>query len=187
MTDTTVSLAVLRRAAENERQGYHFYQEAAARTADAMGRAMFESLGKDETRHLRLLLVEYKSLEEGEGWVDPEEAMESDVAVDLSMPLFEGTELASMAFPWDQADDQEWNDLHTDLAVLRFGMEMEEQFYEMYGSALGETDPDSPAVPTYQFLMTEENRHFKLLQEAHNYLDSNEVWWDDWQRPIFEG
>jgi rubrerythrin len=187
MTETAAALAVLRRAAENERQGYHFYQEAVARTGDARGREMFESLGKDETRHLRLLLVEYESLEEGEGWIDPEEAMGRDVVVDLSTPLFQGTELASMAFPWDEAGEQERNELQTDLAVLRFGMEMEERFYEMYRSALGETGPDSPAVPAFQFLMTEENRHFKLLQEAHNYLDSNEVWWDDWQRPIFEG
>ncbi len=187
MTDTAAALAVLRRAAENERQGYHFYQEAVARTADARGRAMFESLGKDETRHLRLLLVEYESLEAGEGWVDPEEAMERDVAVDLSIPLFQGTELASMAFPWDEAAEREWNDLQADLAVLRFGMDMEERFYEMYRAALDETGSSSPAATAYQFLMTEENRHFRLLQEAHNYLDQNEVWWDDWERPFFEG
>jgi rubrerythrin len=178
---------VLRRAAENERQGYLFYQEAAARTADARGKAMFESLGKDETRHLRLLMVEYESLEAGEGWVDPEEAMARDISVDLNMPLFQGAEMSSLAFPWDEAGEQQRNELQTDLAVLQFGMEMEQQFYELYRSALGETEADSSVVPAYQFLMTEENRHFSLLQEAHNYLHQNGVWWDDWQRPMFEG
>ena len=72
-------------------------------------------------------------------------------------------------------------------STSKFGMEMEERFYEMYRSALEETAVDSLAVPAYEFLMTEENRHFRLLQEAYSYLDSNEVWWDDWQKPMFEG
>jgi len=187
MSEMDAALAILRRAAENERQGFHFYREAVARTAHPQGREMFESLGNDETRHLRLLLAEYQSLERGEGWVDPEEAMERDVDVDLSQPLFQGAELSSMAFPWDEAERQEWDELQTDLAVLRFGMETEEQFYSMYKSALSEAGPASLAAPAYEFLMTEENRHFMLLQEAHEYLDENGVWWDDWQRPIFEG
>jgi rubrerythrin len=187
MVETATALAVLRRAAENERQGYHFYQEAVARTDDPLGKEMFRSLGKDETRHLRLLLVEYENLERGEGWVDPIEAMDRDLDVDISTPLFQGAELAGEAFPWDDAGAEGRSELQTDLAVLGFGMEMEQRFYEMYRSALEEAETDSPAVPAYEFLMTEESRHFKLLQEAHSYLDSNEVWWDDWQRPMFEG
>ena len=124
MSDTATALAVLRRAAENERQGYHFYQEAVDRTVDARGKAMFESLGKDETRHLRLLLVEYESLEKGEGWVDPEEAMGRDVTVDLSMPLFQRTELASMAFPWSEADEQGQDELYV-IAASRLAMLMQ--------------------------------------------------------------
>ncbi len=187
MTEAKAALAILRRAAENERQGYHFYQEAVARMADARGREMFESLGEDETRHLHLLSVEYQSLERGEGWIDPQEAMEQKIEVDISQPLFPGEEMAPVAFPWDEAAERGWDELQTDLAVLKFGMEMEERFYEMYKSALEEAVSDSPAARAYQFLMAEENRHFELLQEAHNYLDENEVWWDDWQRPIFEG
>ena len=187
MTGTNAALAILRRAVENERQGYHFYQEAVARTADARGREMFESLGQDEARHLRLLLVEYQSLEKGEGWVDPQGALEREIEVDISQPLFGEEAMASAAFPWEESSEREWDELQTDLAVLEFGMGMEDRFYEMYKSALDEAGLDSLAAPAYQFLMSEENRHFKLLQEAHDYLDENEVWWDDWQRPIFEG
>ena len=187
MTDVTGTLAILRRAVENERQGYHFYQEAVARADDARGKAMFESLGNDETRHLHLLLVEHQSLEKGKGWVDPQVALEQEIEVDMSQPLFPGEEMPAVAFPWEEASDRAWDELQTDLAVLKFGMEMEERFYEMYKAALEEAEPQSLAAQAYRFLMTEENRHFTLLQEAHNYLDQNDVWWDDWQRPIFEG
>ena len=187
MTEANAAVAILRPAVENERQGYHFYQAAVARTADTRGKQMFESLGKDETRHLHLLLVEYQSLEKGEGWVDPQEAMEQEIKIDMSQPLFPEEGMAPVSFPWDEASAGEWDELQTDLAVLKFGMEMEGRFYEMYKSALDEAMPDSPAAWAYRFLMTEENRHFRLLQEAHNYLDENEVWWDDWQKPFFEG
>ena len=186
-SDMDATLAILRRAVENERQGYRFYEEAMTRTADDRGRAIFESLGKDETRHLRLLLVEYQSLEVGGGWVDPEEAMTRDIEIDMSQPLFSEQDMVEVVFPWDETAEQEWNELQTDLVVLKFGMEMEEQFYEMYKSALGEATLHSPAIQAWEFLMAEENRHFMLLQEAYNYLDENNVWWDDWERPFFEG
>jgi rubrerythrin len=185
--ETNAALAVLRRAAENERQGYHFYRGAVARSTEERGKKMLESLGQDETRHMRLLLVELQSLGQDEGWVDPEEAMEREIDIDMSQPLFEGHAMAEVAFPWDEAGAQDWDALQTDLAVLRFGMEMEEQFYEMYKSALAGATAGSPAARAYSFLMTEENRHFMLLQEAYNYLDKNGVWWDDWERPFFEG
>lgn len=35
--------------------------------------------------------------------------------------------------------------------------------------------------------MKEENRHYKLLQDAHDYLNDNKHWWDDWELPFFEG
>lgn len=187
MTDVQGALPILRRAVENERQGYHFYQEAAARADDARGKAMFESLGNDETRHLHLLLAEYQSLQKGEGWIDPQDALEREIEIDVSQPLFPEEQMAPVAFPWEEASDREWDELQTDLAVLRFGMEMEERFYEMYKAALGEAAPDSRPASAYRFLMSEENCHFTLLQDAHNYLAENEVWWDDWQRPIFEG
>lgn len=187
MAEMNAALAVLRRAAENERKGYYFYRGAVARSSEERGKKMLESLGHDETRHMHLLLVELRSLEQGEGWIDPQEAMGREIQVDMSQPLFEGDEMAEVAFPWDEAGAQGWDQLQTDLAVLRFGMEMEEQFYEMYKSALADATAASPAARAYSFLMAEENRHFMLLQEAYNYLDENEVWWDDWERPFFEG
>lgn len=35
--------------------------------------------------------------------------------------------------------------------------------------------------------MREENKHFKILQDAHSYLNDNKHWWDDWELPFFEG
>lgn len=182
------ALAVLRRAMHNEREGYQFYVEASERSADPAGRGTFRTLASDEEKHLALLLVEYDSLSAGEGWVEPEEAMAREVEVDITKPLFPGEELAPQeksAFEatWAAYDVE---GLAGDLAALEFGMDVEEDFYKMYEKAAAETD-DPLGRQAYEFLMKEENRHYKILQEAHDYLSDNKHWWDDWERPFFEG
>jgi rubrerythrin len=181
-------LAVLRRAMQNEREGYHFFLEASQRSPDPAGQGTFRSLARDEERHLALLLVEYDSLSTGEGWVDPEEAIRRDVEVDTAKPLFPGEELA----PQEKSPFEETfaaynvGSLEGDLAVLEFGMKVEEEFYSMYKQAAAEIG-DPQGREAYEFLMMEENRHYKLLQEARDYLSDNHHWWDDWEQPFFEG
>ena len=182
------ALAVLRRAMENERDGYRFFLEAAERSPDPAGQGTFRTLASDEEKHLGLLLVEFNSLSSGEGWVDPQEAMTREVEVDITKPLFPGEELA----PQDKSPFEETfaaydlGELAGDLAVLEFGMEVEEQFYDMYKKAAAETD-EPVGRQAYQFLMKWENRHYKILQDARDYLSDNKHWWDDWELPFFEG
>lgn len=182
------SLAVLRRAMENERDGYRFYMEASERSADPAGQGTFRNLARAEEDHLHLLMVEHQSLSAGQGWVGPEEAMARDVEMDITKPLFPGEELAPQeespfAATWAA---YEVDSLTGDLAVLEFGMEMERQFYELYQKAADQTE-NALGRQAYEFLMEEENKHFKLLQEAHSYLSNNKHWWDDWEQPFFEG
>jgi rubrerythrin len=182
------ALAVLRRAMENERDGYRFYLEASERSPDPAGQGTFRSLARDEERHLALLLVEYNSLSTGEGWVAPEEAIKREVEVDITKPLFPGEEVAPQEkSPFEETwAAYEVEGLAGDLAALEFGMGVEEDFYKMYEKAAAETD-DPLGRRAYQFLMKEENRHFKLLQDARDYLSDNKHWWDDWELPFFEG
>jgi len=182
------ALAVLRRAMENERVGHRFYLEASERSADPAGRGTFGTLARDEEKHLALLVVEYSSLSAGEGWVDPEEAMTREVEVDITKPLFPGEELvpqekSPFKATWAAYDVEA---LAGDLAVLKFGMDVEAEFYKMYEKAAAETD-DPLGRRAYEFLMKWENRHYRILQDAHDYLSDNKHWWDDWELPFFEG
>jgi len=182
------ALAVLRRAMENEREGHRFYLEASERSADPAGQGTFRTLASDEEKHLALLLVEYNSLSAGEGWVDPEEAIARQIEVDITKLLFPGEELVPQEeFPFEATwAAYEVEELAGDLAVLEFGMNVEEEFYKMYEKAAAETD-DPLGRRAYQFLMKWENRHYKILQDAHDYLSDNKHWWDDWELPFFEG
>jgi rubrerythrin len=182
------ALAVLRRAMENEREGYRFYLEASERSADPAGQGTFRTLASDEEKHLALLLVEYDSLRAGQSWVALEEAMAREVEVDITKPLFPEDEMAPQRkSPFEAMwAAYEVEALAGDLAALEFGMSVEEDFYKMYEKAAAETD-DPLGRRAYQFLMKEENRHYKLLQGAHHYLSDNKHWWDDWELPFFEG
>jgi rubrerythrin len=188
MSKQEEALAVLRRAMENEREGYRFYLEASERSADPAGQGTFRTLAKDEEKHLAILLVEYDSLSAGQGWIAPEEALAREAEVDITTPLFPGEELAvQQKSPFEATwAAYEVEALAGDLAVLEFGMGVEEKFYKMYERAAAGTD-DPLGRRAYQFLMKEENRHYKLLQDAHNYLGDNQHWWDDWETPFFEG
>ena len=181
-------LAVLRRAMQNEREGYRFFLEASERSPDPAGQGTFRSLARDEERHLALLLVEYDSLSTGEGWVAPEEAIKRELKVDIAKPLFPGEQLAPQEKSPFEATFAAYDvgKLEGDLAVLEFGMKVEEEFYSMYKKAAAEID-DPQGIQAYEFLMREENRHFKLLQDARDYLSDNKHWWDDWETPFFEG
>ena len=188
MSKQEEALAVLRRAMENEREGYRFFLEASERSPDPAGQGTFRSLARDEERHLALLLVEYNSLSAGGGWVGPEEAIAREVEVDITKPLFPGEELAPQEKSPFEATFAAYDVgmLEGDLAALEFGMDVEEEFYKMYKKAAAETD-DAVGRQAYEFLLKEENRHFKLLQDAHNYLSDNGHWWDEWELPFFEG
>lgn len=187
MKDTDSVLSILRRALEGERTGYLFYVEAAEKSSDPAGEGTFRNLARAEEDHLHLLLVEYQSLSSGQGWVDPEEAMAREVEVDVTKPL-PGEELEPKQ---ESPFSATWaayavDGLSGDLAALEFGMDMERDFYKMYQKAAGQTE-DPRARRAYEFLMKEENNHFKILQDAHSYLSDNKHWWDDWELPFFEG
>jgi rubrerythrin len=187
MNDMNSTLSILRRAMKGERDGYNFYVEASKRSADPAGAGTFRSLASAEEDHLRLILVEYGSLSAGHGWVDPEEAMARDVEVDITKPLpgeeIEPKKKSPFSATWAA---YEVDGLAGDLAALEFGMDMEKNFYTMYREAAEQTE-EAFARQAYEFLMQEENKHYKILQDARDYLSDNKHWWDDWEKPFFEG
>ncbi len=186
MTDLNSTLDILRRAMKGERVGYNFYMEAAKRSADPAGAGTFRSLATAEEDHLRLIFVEHQSLSAGEGWVDPDEAMAREVEVDITKPLpWEETEPPKTPFAETWAA-YEVEAMAGDLAALEFGMDMEKKFYDMYKEAAAQTD-DPLARRAYDFLLKEENKHYKILRDAYDYLSDNKHWWDDWEKPFFEG
>ena len=171
-----LALSVLRQAMDNELEGQALYLEAIERTEDELGKRMFRSLAQDEEEHLQILQVEYGAITGTGQWLDLEAAQEEEP--DPSLRLFpEEEEAVERLIPEDASD----------LDALKIAMDFERRGYRLYEKAATETsDPTAQAV--FRFLVEEESRHFALLDNAHDYLANQGIWYfDDLEKPFFEG
>jgi rubrerythrin len=174
---------ILRRGMSLERDGYRFYTLAAARASGERGRAMFLDLAAQEEQHLRLLLAEYQVLEEGRGWLPYEETMQADFPLDPANPDLPGEEPPEPMLVF--TPDREIS-LEGDIAALEFGLETERISRELYAQGAQEAD-DPQARQAYEFLTGQEEEHYRLLQNTHEYLTQNQTWWDSEELPFFIG
>jgi rubrerythrin len=181
--DWNTPLGILRRGMSLERDGYNFYTLAAERASDERGKAMFNDLAAQEGDHLRLMLAEYRALEEGRGWLPYEEAMGTDFPLDPADPDLPGEEPPG---PVPVFTPDRRVSLEGDIAALKFGLETEELSRELYATAAQETD-DPHARTAYEFLTHQEEAHYHLLQNTLAYLTENQTWWDGEEYPFFIG
>jgi rubrerythrin len=173
---------ILRRGMSLERDGFSFYTAAADNASDEPGRRMFLDLAAQEADHLRLLLVEYRSLEAGRGWLPYQEALAVDLDVDMAHPDLPGEEPPDPPAVFTR--DRETS-LEGDIAALEYGMETERISRDLY--AQGAQDAALEAREAYAFLVEQEEGHYRLLQSTHEYLTQNGTWWDTGEYPFFIG
>jgi len=166
-----------------ERDGYNFYTLAAERASSERGRAMFLDLASQEEEHLRLLLSEYRALEEGRAWLSYEEAMQADFPLNPMAPDLPGEEPPE---PLPVFTPEREVSLEGDIAALEFGLETEQISRDLYAQAAQETD-DPHAHEAYEFLTHQEEQHYQLLQNTLEYLTQNQTWWDSDEYPFFIG
>lgn len=181
--DWSSPLGVLRRAMQIERNGYRFYTDAAERAVGERGKEVFRGLAADEGKHLHLLLVEYKALESGQGWIDPAQALDQEMDFDPANPDLPGEEYPE---PMPIFTPSRVPSLDNDLAALEFALETEQMSYDLYKTSAAEQS-DPAAREAYEMLAGEENKHYVLLQSSRDYLLNNQTWWDSEEMPFFEG
>ena len=175
MTEQNV-LEILTRAMIVEQDGYNFYQAAADRVADEKGKKMLRGLAGDEEEHLRILQNEYAKVSQGKPFVDLEEARRT-LPAQPELKLFpEKSQLSSML---DRATDDE--------GALRVALDFELKGYNMYKEAAGKAADDN-ARTVFDYLAKQEDQHYALIQQTLNYLVDNGVWFfQDLEKPFFEG
>jgi len=184
MVDEIFSILAL--AIKNEKMGKDFYAEAALRSPDERGRNTFSYLARMEEDHLRILLAEYQAFREGKPWLHRDEALEVGKSLDISVLPEPEKAFEELLPPFIFPPPQQAPSIQGDVAVLEYALKMEERSYRLYEEAKAKT-PIPAAQELYGLLMEEENKHYKVLREALEYLTANQTWWDDWEKPFFEG
>jgi rubrerythrin len=169
------ALTALEKAMEVERQGEAFYLEVAERVQDPSGRAVFQTLAKDEVEHLRLLQAEHESISKDNDWLDLDAAKVCEPQTPIK--LFPDQKEAALAVPAGMKD----------VDALKLAMEFEEKGYDAYVKA-GAATQDPKGKKVFHFLAKQESAHYLFLQKTHEYLTTEGTWYfDDQEFPIFDG
>ncbi len=157
------TMDVLNRALKLEQEGQAFYLQAAQRTLDARGAAMFRSLADDEQKHAAMIQRQIDALHRGEGWLPPESVAEP---IDLDTPLFpRGAEALEKAVPTNT----------NELEALAFALKIENDSFDLY-SHTAKTSEDPAAKQMYMYLAAAERTHFNLLMSNYESIASLGGW-----------
>ena len=150
----------LKKALKLEQEGEAFYREAADRTVDPKGKAMYASLAEDEVLHARIIQREIDALSEGKGWQATESAKGE---VDLASPLFPQGKVAF--------EDAVRSDA-SDLDALLFALKIENDSFNLYLEQ-AKVATDAKAKQFYEFLVGAERSHFNLLMTNYESLSQS--------------
>jgi len=158
------AMLALQKALDLEQRGKAFYEQAAGRTVDEKGKAMFSSLADDEVLHAEMIQRQIDALDAGKGWQAPGVAAEG--GVDLDTPLFpEGKGGLEQAVQPDASDRD----------ALLFGLKIESDTFDLYQKqAKASTDPNARQM--YEYLTAAERTHFNLLMTNYESLSGYGGW-----------
>jgi len=162
--ESNTALSVLKQALELEKEGRRFYQQAAKRTADAKGAALFRSLADDEDKHRRIIQKQIDALTKEQDWLDVQEI--GDIQVDLQTPLFPAGRLALEKAVQPDASD---------LDALLFALKIENDSFDLYARQ-AQASQDLNATRMFGFLADAERTHFNLLMLNYESLSSHGGW-----------
>ncbi len=183
------ALAALAYAIANEQDGHYYYTVVAEHVKDPKGRAIFRALARDELEHYRILAAQYQSVQSNGKWLPLERAKSARVPqIDEFVVRLE--DLAGVPqerlFPSPQVVVPALDAGTGDIAAIDHALSAEKRGYDIYRRARDNaTDP--LAKEAYAVLMSEESRHFEWLQRSRDYLANTSTYWDDTERPFFEG
>ena len=149
-------------AIQMEQDGQRYYSEAAARTANPLGKRMFESLAADERRHEEVLRQTAEAMA-----VSLEGEMPKQRLVTLFSTLGDDLRRELGA----QADEA---------SVFAKAIEMEKASVAHYRTQADAATRDSDKA-LYERLVQEEAEHVDILVNTQAYLDNTGQWflWDE--------
>ncbi len=155
-------------AKKMETDAIRFYAEAAEKTQHPAGKKMFQTIVKDEKRHLELVTNMLKGMDVHVGDVHPIKNVQT-VFEEMKDEMMERVKATS-----------------DDLEAFKIGMEMEKEGLEFYKKLLSEAKTEKEKE-IYTKLMHEEEEHYKIFANSYEFLNDTGNWymWDE--HTIVEG
>jgi rubrerythrin len=155
-------------ARKMETDAIRFYTEAAGKTQYPAGKKMFETVVVDEKRHLEIVNKLLQGLEIHMEDVHPMNNIKT---------VFETMKDKMMEKVQATADE---------LEAFKIAMQMEKEGVEFYRKLMTEAKTEKEKT-LFQKLIKEEEQHFSIFENTHNFLQDTGNWfmWDE--HSIVEG
>jgi len=150
-------------AIQMEKDGYAFYNKAAAQTSSDMGRSVFESLANDELVHLDVF---QKLFDDKFGESEWDDLVNSNKKY-REMPIF----------PKDLKTIEGIN-LDTDeLDALRIAIDSEKEAIDYYMEIRANSDDDN-VKKIIDMIIEQEKKHYFLLEQEFHHINSTGYWFE---------
>lgn len=154
---------LIKTAIQMEKDGYEFYNKAAAQTSDDLGRKLFESIAIDEMVHLRTFQKMFDDEMGEEEWM----AVEKTAVKHKDIPVF----------PKDLKQVEGASPNSNELDALNIAMKAEQEAIDYYAK-IKEGLTDDKAKQIVEMIIDQERNHFMLLSEELNYMNTTGFYYD---------
>jgi len=158
---SSTAIEAIKMAIQMEKDGRAFYEEAAKKTENKLGKKMFETLAKDEIEHLNTFQKMFDKITGTGEWRE----IAQDSPKKGKVPIFE-------------EEIQKKGDVNpTELDALRTAMDNERKSIDFYNNVAEETE-DPLGKKIFTKIREEEKYHYDLLQAQLDYLTKSGFWFD---------
>ena len=155
-------LDVLNESLAMEEKGYKFYQEGSEKIKNSLGKRMLQRLAEDELIHIKRIKEIFKSL--GEDKMD-------EVKIDSAKVVVFDEIFNRMKGQLQDAAEELTDVGVDDEEIIAMALELESHAKFFYQDAAKKTG-DEQVRQFYEMLAKEENSHYELLRNTHNYLEN---------------
>jgi len=163
MSDIENVKDAIKTAIQMEKDGYSFYQKAAAQTSSDMGRTVFKSLAADELLHLEVFEKLFNEKVGKDEWYDLVNT--SKKYVDISI------------FPKDLEKIEGANPDTSEIDALRIAMDSEQRAIEYY-TKIREKSSDDQLNKIIDEIINQEKNHYNILEGEFHHINSTGYWFE---------
>ena len=150
-------------AIQMEKDGYSFYEKAAAQTSSDMGRNIFKSLAADELLHLEVFQKLFDKKIGKDEWYDLVNT--SNKYVDIPV------------FPKDLEKVEGANPDTNEIDALRIGMDSEKRSIDYY-TKIREDSSDEELKKIIDEIINQEKKHYNILEGEFHHINSTGYWFE---------
>lgn len=153
----------IKTAIQMEKDGFSFYEKAAAQTSSDMGRTVFKSLAADELLHLEVFQKLFDEKIGKEQWYDL--VSTSNKYVDVPV------------FPKDLEKVEGANPDTNEIDALRIAMDSEQKAIDYY-TKIRDKSSDEELIKIIDEIINQEKNHYNVLEGEFHHINSTGYWFE---------